>query len=246
VSVRIVCLGAGDAFGAGGRCMSAYLVRAPGSTLLLDCGPTALLSLKRHGLKADSIDAIVISHLHGDHFAGVPFFFLEYRYEQRRTRPLTIAGPPGTAQRVEAVFGAMYKNLASQPLPFPVDYVELQPDVPRAIAGAEILPFRVPHQENDVSFGFRVELSGRSLLYSGDSGWTEAFVRHAAGTQLFICECCYFETRVDFHLDYPRIAANRPRLGCERLILTHIGREVLARLSDVSEEVADDGLQIDI
>ena len=67
-----------------------------------------------------------------------------------------------------------------------------------------------------------------------------------SNTDLFICECCFYETRLDFHLDYPRIAENRHRFGCRRLVLTHVGREVLARRDDVRDEIAYDGLTVEV
>jgi ribonuclease BN (tRNA processing enzyme) len=246
MSLRVTFLGAGDAFSSGGRCMAAYLVQASTATLLLDCGATTLLALKRKGLNADGIEAVILSHLHGDHFAGLPFLFLEYIYNRPRHRPLIVAGPPGTRDRVWATFQAMYRELSSRPIPFEISYCEMVPGTPSTIAGCRVLPFRVPHQESEISLGVRLEVDGRRLLYSGDSGWTEAFVEQSRGANLFICECCYFETRVDFHLDYPRIAANRERLGCDRLILTHIGPEVLARMSEIEEEVAEDGLVVEV
>lgn len=246
MGLRVTFLGAGDAFSSGGRCMAAYLVEASNATLLLDCGATTLLALKSKGLNADAVDAVVLSHLHGDHFAGIPFLFVEYMYNRKRTRPLIVAGPVGTRERVLAVFRGMYKELSTRPMPFETIYIELEPDRATEIAGCRVLPFRVPHQEDDVSLGVRVEADGRSVLYSGDTGWTEALVEQARRANLFICECCYFETRVDFHLDYPRIAANRARFECDRLILTHIGQEVLSRLPEVTEEVAEDGLVVEV
>jgi ribonuclease BN (tRNA processing enzyme) len=246
MSLKVTFLGAGDAFSSGGRCMAAYLVEANDATLLLDCGATTLLALKGRGLNADAIDAIILSHLHGDHFAGLPFLFLEYVYNRPRTRPLVIAGPPGTQERVGAVFSAMYRELSKKPTPFKVEYKELTPDVPFPFKGCSIFPFSVPHTENEISLALRVEVDGRKVLYSGDSGWTEAFIHHTQGVDLFICECCFYETRVEYHLDYPRIAENRARFGCRRMILTHIGQEVLARLPEVREEVAQDGLVVEV
>jgi len=86
--VRLTVLGSGDAFGAGGRGFSAYLVEAPGATFLVDCGPTVLQGLKRAGCPPERIDFVLLSHLHGDHFGGVPFLFMQYTYEAPRTRPL--------------------------------------------------------------------------------------------------------------------------------------------------------------
>jgi ribonuclease BN (tRNA processing enzyme) len=84
------------------------------------------------------------------------------------------------------------------------------------------------------------------VMYSGDSGWTEEFVRRSAGVDLFICECCYYDSRFDFHINYPGLEPNLPRIGAKRLILTHLGREVLAKLDRVKVETATDGMVIDL
>ncbi|GIW41555.1 MAG: MBL fold metallo-hydrolase [Candidatus Binatia bacterium] len=246
MSVRVTFLGAGDAFGSGGRCMAAYLVETPTTSLLLDCGPTILTSSKRHGVDLERVDAVVLSHLHGDHFGGLPFLFLEYLFERPRKRPLVVAGPAGTPGRVHALFRTMYRDLAREGLAFPVEYLPLSPRRRATIGDVVLYPFRVPHQKKDVSLGFRLETNSRVLVYSGDSGWTEALVRHSRDADLFVCECCFFETRVDFHLDYPRIAENRSRLSCKRLVLSHLGREVLARADEVREELAFDGLVVEL
>ena len=113
-------------------------------------------------------------------------------------------------------------------------------------AGADVLPFRVPHQESEVSLGLRLRMGGKTVLYSGDTGWTEDLVAQSGDTDLFICECCFFETRVDFHLDYPRLAENRHRFGCKRMVLTHLGREVLQHRDELTLELAHDGLVVDL
>ena len=97
--MKLHILGCGDAFGSGGRNQSAYLVEASDRLFLLDCGPTALLAMKRAGFDPRRLDAIILSHLHGDHFGGLPFFFIEYLYQKPRGYPLIIAGPEGTEAR---------------------------------------------------------------------------------------------------------------------------------------------------
>src|SRR5437764_12712299 len=88
--VQLVVLGAGDAFGSGGRRQSSYLVRGRTATFLMDAGPTVLAALKDAGQPTDSIDFVLLSHLHGDHFAGLPFMIMEYLYERPRSRELVI------------------------------------------------------------------------------------------------------------------------------------------------------------
>lgn len=244
--VRVSFLGTGDAFSAGGRHQAGYLVQDETTSVLLDIGSSTLGSMKQHGVDPASVDLVLISHLHGDHFAGLPFLFLQYIFEQKRQRPLQIAGPPGTEERVWALFRAVYRDLASDPLPFAVEFTEMAPGAPVSFGAVHVDPFRVPHQEKDTSLAFRVGVAGRTILYSGDTGWTETLVERSQGTDLFICECCFFETRMAIHLDYPRLAENRVRFGCKRMVLTHLGREVQERRSEVEIEMATDGLTVEI
>jgi ribonuclease BN (tRNA processing enzyme) len=246
MNVSVTFVGAGDAFNAAGRCHACYFVRASTTCFLLDCGPTVLLGLKQAGLPVNDVDTVFISHLHGDHFAGIPFLFLAWLFETERHRPVTIVGPQGTEQRVREVYRAMYRDLSTRPMPFEVRYVEVEPGEIRQFGPVELLPFRVPHQETEVSLGFRLAVDGKTITYSGDTGWSEELVIQSQGADLFICECCFYETRVDFHLDYPRIFENRQRFGCRRLILTHIGREVHAHRAGLTLEVAHDGLVVEL
>ncbi|HSQ01404.1 MAG TPA: MBL fold metallo-hydrolase [Candidatus Dormibacteraeota bacterium] len=246
MSVSVRFLGTGDAFNARGRCHASYLVTAPSATLLLDCGASALLAMQRDGVDITRLDAICLSHLHGDHFAGLPFLFIAATFDVPRRRPLTILGPPGTEARVRDLYRAMYRDLAVKPLPFEIRYIEVAGGVRTAMGAAELLSFEVPHQLTELSLGYRLTVDGKVVLYSGDTGWTETLVTQSRGADLFICECCFYETRVDFHIDYPRLAAERHRLGCERLVLSHCGREVLAHRDEIDEVIASDGLVVEI
>jgi len=237
-------LGSGDAFNAEGRHHAAYLVRGHDTVMLLDCGATALASLKRDRIAASDIDTILISHLHGDHFAGLPFLFLEFTWAEERKRPLRILGPAGTEDSVLSLFRAMYPGSAGRPLPFHIAFHELKPDEPFRLDAVEIKPFQVPHQEQAISLGFDLAVDGRRIVYSGDTGWTEDLISRSSGADLFICECSFFETRIWSHLDYPRLAENGPRFETRRMVLTHLGREVLARREEVEMQLAEDRLII--
>src|SRR5678816_1618319 len=125
--VRVTVLGSGDAFGSGGRLHSGYLVETDDHTFLLDCGPSVLQGLKRARIDTARIDFVLLTHLHGDHFGGVPFLFLEYVYENPRTRPIEIVGPPATEQRCRTLYEALYQRIAHEPAPYAVSYRELQP-----------------------------------------------------------------------------------------------------------------------
>jgi ribonuclease BN (tRNA processing enzyme) len=247
-SIRVTVLGSGDAFGSGGRAHSAYLVESKAATFLIDCGPSVLQTLKANGRDPGAIDFVLLSHLHGDHFGGVPFLLMEYLYESPRTRPLTIYGPPDTERRVRALFAALYEKSSEESLPYAVAYRELIPG--RALAlegtvGLEVTPFAVPHAAELVCLGYRVEVDGRSIVYSGDSGWTDDFLAQVRGVDLFLCECTTFEPSMPrFHLSYREIAARARDLGCRRLVLTHLGSETQRHLTEINLECARDGMTI--
>jgi len=244
--VRITCLGSGDAFSSGGRRMSGYFIETPESALLLDCGPTVLEAFRSLRLSADSLDVVFLSHMHGDHFGGMPFLFLHYMFVEPRTRPLRIAGSPGTESRVRSLFELTYESTAAEQLPFDLSFTEAIPDVAIETKDIRIIPFPVPHQASPQSLGCEVIVGDRKIVYSGDSGWTEELPARTQGADIFLCECAFFESRMDTHLDYPLIMKNRHRFGAKRILLTHLGQEVLDRCDEVDIEMACDGLVIEL
>jgi len=220
-------------------------VEHAGGKILLDCGPGVLAGLKREGIPTDVVDAVVISHLHGDHFGGVPFLFLEYLFENRRQRPLTIVGPPTTAQRCCALYAAYYRELQCFELPFHINYVEMHGGSQLGVAGFEIESFLVPHDAEPFALGYRLACPEGTMLFSGDSSWTEEFVTRSQGIDLFLCECCSLEPGPPKHTSYRDLLANGERLGCKRLLLTHLGSDV-RRVENSAFERAYDGLVVDV
>ena len=106
-------VGCGDAFGSGGRLNTCFHVSGREANFLIDCGASALPALKRLEIDRNEIDLILITHFHGDHFAGLPFVLLDAQFS-RRTRPLTIAGPQGIETRLPGDGGAVRALLEDQ------------------------------------------------------------------------------------------------------------------------------------
>ena len=244
--MRVTVLGSGDAFSSGGRGHAAYLIETANSTFLLDCGSQVLQSMKRFGHDPAQLDFVLLSHLHGDHFGGVPFLFMDYRYESRRTRPFAVYGPPDTTRRVGRLFDALYERTATEPSPFPLTFRELPPRTPVQIGDVTVTPVPVQHAEGMVCYALRVTAGGKTVLYSGDAAWTDAFIDLSRDVDLFICECTYFETRLDIHISYPELAAKAQGLGCRRLLLSHLGSEPLRHRAEITLECAEDGMVLDL
>ncbi len=244
-SVELMVVGAGDAFGSGGRNQSAFLINLSSWSFLLDCGATTLVGLKRLGLDPDVIDAIFLSHFHGDHTAGIPFLFLEYQFLSERQRPLIIAGPPGIEDRVEGLWRMMYiERQRTIERRFSVKYLELPSKSWTRIGPVEVLPLEVVHHHREVAYGYKVRVDGKLLGYSGDTEWTDTLTQLSEGCDLFICESYQYDRKFRFHLSYEEIKAHRSALNCKRLLLTHLDTDALARIQDIQEEVAYDGMRL--
>ena len=245
--LAVTVLGAGDAFASGGRFQAGYVIESGGSRILMEAGPTLLPALKRSRIDAADLDFVLISHLHGDHFAGLPFLMLEYMWESPRKRMLTIAGPRRLEQRTRALFHNMYPGMNTHPLMRKIRFLELEVGRTARVGAARVSTIRTPHTKPDISLALRVNIGGKSLAFSGDTGWTDELPGFSAGADLFLCECTYFESaHLDFHLNYPIIERNRGRFTAKRMILTHLGREVLNRADDVGMEMATDLMKITV
>lgn len=244
--MKLHILGCGDAFGSGGRYQSGYLVQATDRLFLLDCGATTLLAMKKAGIDPSHLDLVLLSHLHGDHCAGLPFLFIDYLYRNPRRQPLQIAGPPGTERKITELFQLMYGvGKGAYELP-PACFYTLNPDEPVSIAGIQVLPFLVPHQRYEVSLGLSVGYEGKRILFSGDSAWTDLFIERARGVDLFLCECSFYDQPLGNHVSFLKLRENLPRLECKKLLLTHLGDEMLARQEELSVTMAEDGMIIDL
>jgi ribonuclease BN (tRNA processing enzyme) len=243
--LRVRFVGSGDAFGSGGRFQACIHVETAATRFLLDCGASSLIAMKRLGVSANDIDVVLLSHFHGDHFGGIPWLILEGQFFGR-TKPLVIAGPPGVADRVREAMEAMYQGSSETRQRFEYSFVDLKAGVAAQLADLQVTPFEVPHSGGSTPFALRVESGGKVLAYSGDTEWTEALLDVARGADLFICEANFFERDVKVHLSYKTLATRRPDFECKRLILTHLGPEVLERRAQLTLEVADDGMVVDL
>ena len=238
-------LGSGDAFGSGGRFQTCFRIQWERGTFLIDCGATSLTAMRRFGVDPSLIDLILISHLHGDHFGGIPFLVLEAQFS-RRMRPLTVVGPEGVEGRVAESMEVLFPGSSRVQRKFSTEFVEFHDRKEITIGPMAITPHAVVHPSGAASYALRVDLGGKVVAYSGDTEWTEALVEVARGADLFVCEAYSFEKKIKYHLDYKTILEYRSQLGCRRLFLTHMNQEMMARLTDLRIEWAEDGKRIEV
>jgi ribonuclease BN (tRNA processing enzyme) len=247
--VRLVIVGSGDAFGSGGRVNTCFWLEAGAATLAIDFGATSLVALKRMGLDPNKIDGVVISHLHGDHFGGLPFLLLDAQFDSRRDTPLTIVGPIGLRERLRATQEVFFPGSSKNAWRFALDIVEVACGTPCRVAGLDLLTFEVIHPSGAPATALRMTDGVRTLTYSGDTSWTDRLSEAASGADLFIVECYRLRNAPANHLDLATLEEKHALLKVRRTLLTHMSGEVLADIPAVEAkgyEVSRDGLVIEI
>jgi ribonuclease BN (tRNA processing enzyme) len=244
MTVRVQFLGSGSAFSDGGRANAAIHVTAPGVSLLLDCGGSAMPAIKRH-VDPGTIDAIAVTHLHGDHFGGITFFVIEQHFSGR-TKDLVTAGPPSLEQRLRLAEQALYPDFFGPvKLGFTHRTVVLGPE-PTPLGGAKVAALEVRHVRMAEPHGLRVEVDGKVIAYSGDARWTEHLAAVAKGADLFICEATFFDREDPSHISYRTLMQHRDDFGAKRIVLTHLGKETLDHVSEIELEYAVDGTLVEL
>src|ERR1017187_7605115 len=103
MALSLQFIGCCDAFGSGGRFKPCFHLVGEQTNLLIDCGASSLVAMKKLGIDRNAITTIVITHFHADHFGGIPFFILDAQFFSKRREPLTIVGPIGLTDWYERV-----------------------------------------------------------------------------------------------------------------------------------------------
>ena len=243
--MEIRFVGSGDAFGSGGRFQTCIRLHGDGYTALVDCGATSLTAMRAQHVDPGEVDAVVVSHLHGDHFGGLPFLVLDGQFTHR-ARPLTVLGPTGTAERLHAAMETLYPGSTAVQRRYPLRVVELDDSGGGRVevGPLTVRSWGVDHASGAPALALQAHLGGAAFGYSGDTAWTETLLEAAEGTDVFACEAYTYEKRVRYHLDLTDLRAHAHRMDTGRLILTHLGPTMLGRLNDIEYKTAIDGLTV--
>jgi ribonuclease BN (tRNA processing enzyme) len=242
-ALTVTFAGSGDAFGSGGRHQACIHLRpAEGSPVLLDCGATSLTALKQLELDPGEIAAVFISHLHGDHFGGLPFLILDGQFS-RRTAPLEVVGPPGTARRLADTMECLFPGSSTAARRFGVTVTELAPGAVVTAGGTTAGAWAADHPSGAPALILRLTLAGKTIAYTGDTAWTSAIASAAADADLLIAEAYYRDKDIPYHLRLADLDAHRDRLTPRRVIITHMSADVLGG-DTPSFEQARDGLNV--
>jgi ribonuclease BN (tRNA processing enzyme) len=245
--VQVSFAGSGDAFGSGGRFQACIHLAHPGldAPVLLDCGATSLTALRCAGLDPGAIGVVLVSHLHGDHFGGLPFLILDGQFTGRE-RALTVVGPPGTQRRLAELMECLFPGSSQASRRFAVNVTELSPGASVSLPGIGVQAWAGRHPSGAPALILRLRIGEASIAYTGDTAWTPAIADASAGADLLIAEAYYWDKAVPHHLRHVDLVGHAAELTARRTVLTHMSAEMLARRAQACHETAQDGLVVQV
>jgi ribonuclease BN (tRNA processing enzyme) len=185
--MRFTALGTGTIAHSPARSCASYYLEAGESRVLLDCGPGTARRLAEQAIAWQDITHVVLSHFHIDHHLDLPALLFAWKYGQLppRSAPVRVVGPMGTMDLL-AKLAAAHGDWVTGP-GYPVEITELEPGGTIDLGGAILSCCKVPHTPESVAYS--VSRNGSRIVYSGDTGFDEAFARWAAGCDLLVLEC---------------------------------------------------------
>ncbi len=220
--MRLTIVGSGTISLSPARGCAGYLVEAGELRILMDVGPGAAHSMARHGMDWWGVTHVLLSHFHLDHIGDLPTLVFAWRHARLapRSAPLTIVGPAGTGDLLVR-WAAALGDWLSVP-GFPVDIVEIVPELPVELGSGVVLTSRsVPHTAE--SMAYSLEHGGRRLVYTGDTGDDPSLAQWAAGCDLLLAECSLPDSMpVPIHLTPSETAALAMAAAPGLLVVTHM------------------------
>jgi len=248
--MRLTVIGCAGSYPGPDSPASCYLVEHEGHSVVLDMGNGSFGPLQRH-VDVLNVDAVVLSHLHADHCLDLTSYYVWRRYRpEGPAHAIPVFGPTGSADRLARAYDLPHTPGMHGEFLFR-DHAEV----------TEVGPFRIttaPAAHPVEAYGIRVEAGGRALVFSGDTGPTDALVGLAHGADLALFEASflsrYEDLPPDLHLTAAQAADHATRAGVSRLVLTHLvpwtprdeTREEAAAVYDGQLELASSGLAVDV
>lgn len=217
--MKLTILGSGTCIPNTKRGSSGYLIQTANSKILLDCGSGTTWKLEQIGTNYLEIDHIFISHIHPDHTADlVPFLFAtKYNHYEKRRNPLDIWGGKGFIK----FFDALKEAYGNWIVPDDLVIDEIKGGA-QTYEDFKILTTKVPHIES--SLAYKITSGEKSIVYSGDTDYSESLINLAAKCDLLIIECAIAkdEYKIKGHLTPSEVIKTVKAAQPNKVVVTHL------------------------
>ena len=255
--MKLVVLGSGSTVPNAKRSSSGYWLETTGGTLLLDCSASIGSRMAANNLDWPNLDAIWISHFHLDHCGGLAPLLAGTKHSsemKERKKPLRIFGPAGLKGLIDRLNDVNNYRLFEQP--FPVEMIEIEEqETIEILPGVTAVALKTPHTDESHAIHIR-DTDETTLVYSADTGFSEAVAALANVVDLFILECTFVRDKpIQNHLELAEAIFLIRKAHPKRAMLTHFYPEwddidfeaEVAKFEPICDVVeAKDGLQLTI
>ncbi|WP_291319435.1 MBL fold metallo-hydrolase [Desulfonatronospira sp.] len=231
MSMKVLFCGVGEAFDETLSNTSIFVeVQEHGNVrkILLDCGFTAAPSFWRFAGDPLDLDALWISHLHGDHFLGLPQLLIRFS-EHGRVKPLQISGVSGTSVAVKQSMELAYPGKWDR-LGFEVQFIEASPEETLHLGGIQALAIPVEHSVP--CLGIKLHAQDLSIFYTGDGRLAKHYWPKIEGCHLAVCEAFALEADVPGHSSVSRVTSMARQAGIRQTVLVHMQRQERRKYKD--------------
>ena len=235
--MKIVFLGTGDAFDEKNPNNSS-LVISEETNLLLDCGLTTPYQLWRYNNDQNLLDAVYISHLHADHYFGLPSLLMRM-WSDGRTKPLTIVCQKDFKEVFEKVMEYAYEDFASK-FKFKINFLEIDSSQEINFQDLELSFAETKHGPKNLAI--KIESKGKSICNSGDGDFTEETEELYKGSDLVIQETFLYDEKKLGHGSVVSVVKMAEENNIKRLALVHINRYV--RQEIINKNLSSDKVEI--
>ena len=228
--IKLIVLGSGTSVPLSYRASPSLAFFIEGKIILFDIGPGTLRQLSKVGINHDKIQHIFLSHFHPDHTADLIHLLFATKYPPtfKKRGSFVISGARGLIELINRLQEAYDQWLTLPPEIMKIDELDTKKKVERDYPGFKITTRSTNHTLD--SLAYRLESrSGKSIVYSGDTGFCEEIVDLAKGADLLILECSFPDGKeVEWHLTPSQAGRIATLAGVNRLLLTHFYPECLA------------------
>lgn len=223
--MRVIFAGVGEAFDENLGNTTVLVTTGSGKRkrqILLDCGFTGAHAFWKASQDPMDLDAIWVSHFHGDHFFGVPLVLLRF-WEQGRTKALTLVGQMGIEEKVISAMDLAYPRFRPK-IQFPIEFEEAAPG-----KDLDLLDFQWSFAENGHSspcLAIRLDHDNKSIFYSGDGSPTDQTLALAERCHLLVHESYGLEKEQLGHGTMNLCVEFARKTRAQALALVHVNRDV--------------------
>ena len=226
--IKFTFLGTGNAFSQDARLPSCYLLETKNNKILLDCGPSILIALNEVKVSTKEIDTVILSHLHADHSAGLPYLMLEDKWISKRKVPLKIYAPKGSKDHFRKLSNILYGKKDAEHLEEAFEFIDF--DVTQKVEFSDIKLEALEAIHTNSAKMIYLETNNFSLGYSGDSAFHRESFKKLLKADLVIHESLTYDINVPNHVNYLELSEEIKSINIpsdKKIYLTHVSTNLI-------------------